>query len=1071
MSLNLYISNNIDNLVEKLANNIDKKPLDVFQKEHIVVQTAGMSSWISIKIAEKNKIFGDFDFYSPNKLLFELFNIANIYNPGLYDTNNLKWIIFKILGEEEFNQKFHTTYLYFENDRIKRLQLATKLSDLFDQYIIYRPDYIKSWNDNKNIEIKKTLLIHEKWQKWIWVKVKDKLKNSSIDKVQMREQLLEKFNSDAKFVEFVKNKFPRISLFGFSIFTSFHIDVFLKALKDIVSVDFYLFNPSPEIFWFQDIKEKTKVKIESSSGKSAEELKLNVGNQLLMNQGRTAKDLFLMLFSNDEFLNVMDNYSLINLPKKDTLLHVIQNEIYFNTTNENRESIPTNIINDGTIEIASNYTLAREVETLYSYILKQIELNNVKLQEIIVQTTNIDIYTPYIKAVFDNASIKIPYTIADRSYNGGDNLIGILKELLSIQKDEFTSEDILQLLEYDVIREKFNISNIKTIRTLVKQANIRHGIDGDLKDDTILVSWKNGLNRIVLGYAISDQSLYSLPNTDHSIIPLDIVEGEYAKEGLKLKHFVDTLIKFTLSRSKPRKLIEWKDYIIDLTSSILKISDDNINDLNYILKKLSLSEVIFDMIDEKISYEVFFKAFIDSLYAENRNSRFISGGITFCSMIPMRSIPYRIVAILGLNSNSFPRKSSDVSFDLMTSEHRPGDRNIKETDKYLFFESLLSAKDNLYLSYLGKNIQDNSDNPPSIVIDELLDYIELKTPENCREILTKTHSINNHNEKYFDPQNIKYYTYLNYVKEQKIGFSSLDNLSEEIILGSNIRFKDLKLFYKNPVKWYFNKSLNIYYKEDEILLPETEVFELNNLEKFNLKREILFDDDNINIDKYLEVKRIKGDLPLKNMAKFEYLETKEKLQLLLKEYNYLKQGLESKSFPFEVDRDYTIYGEISNVYDETFILGNISSKKTPAIVNLQITRWLSAINDLPINIFILLHFNKKKEVVEKLILQKSDIEEAKKNITQLIKYYILGHKTFLPFYPQGSHDYLKKYMGKTRSVKSTFMHFMKQIEIDSKYDQYLKKAIEENVFKESDFEPENNLMLKVASLFFKDIFK
>ena len=131
-----------------------------------------------------------------------------------------------------------------------------------------------------------------------------------------------------------------------------------------------------------------------------------------------------------------------------------------------------------------------------------------------------------------------------------------------------------------------------------------------------------------------------------------------------------------------------------------------------------------ELLDEKFSYDVFSYAFIDSLYLNNRSGKFISGQITFCSMIPMRSIPYKIVGILGLNQGVFPRKNTDTDINLILSEKKYGDRNIKDTDKYLFLESLISAKEKLYLSYIGQSIKDNTDIPPSPVIDELLDYIE-----------------------------------------------------------------------------------------------------------------------------------------------------------------------------------------------------------------------------------------------------------------------------------------------------------------------------------------------------------
>ena len=1063
MSLNLYISNDIEKLSAKLADNIKHNPLDLYQREAIVVQTDGMSRWISIKVAEKNKIFSNFEFFSPNKLLFELFRIAGIYNPGLYDTNNLKWIIYDIIGTGEFKSKFFSTYSYFENDKIKQLQLATKLADLFDQYVIYRPDYIRLWNENKSPDIKNQF--HEKWQKWVWIKIKEKIGNRAFDKVQMRDALLERFE-DRDFASRVKSKFPRISLFGFSLFTLFHIEVFLSALKEIIDVDFYLTNPSPEDYWFKDIKEKTKVKIEDKSNTSAEVLKLTVGNQLLMNQGRTAKDLFNMLFDIDEIFNVMDNETYINPPSEDSLLHIIQNEIYHNTGNGERKPITKELLNDESIQVASNYTAVREVETLYNYLLKQIDENDYKLKDIIVQTTNIDLYTPIIKAVFDNAETKIPYAIADRSYKGNDNLIGILKQLLSLQKDEFTSENILQLLDYDIIRKKFGISNIKTIRTLVKKANIRHGIYGKKENDTLFVSWKYGLEKILLGYAIKSDALMNSPNNGYEIIPLNIAERDYAIEGLRLKSFVDTLIYFVNLRAKPRRLSEWREYIFDFIDSLLEIEDDAINELNYIFDKLSFSDEVTEVLDDKISYEVFFKAFVDSLYENNRNGRFISGQITFCSMIPMRSIPYKVICVLGLNAKTFPRKQSDVSFDLIKSEHRKGDRNLKETDKYLFFETLLSAKERLYLSYLGINIKDNKELPASIVIDELLDYISLKSGTDISKtsLITK-HAIDNYDSRYYDKKQPLYYSYLSYGKDNNVN-NLIKAEKDKVILKRSISISDIFDFYKNPVKWYFVSVLNINYNEDSILLPESEIFELNRLEKNKLKYEILDNQKTGFHTGDLKKKIISGELPLKNMAKFEVESTVEELEPAIEKLNFIKSNRSPVSIEFEVSlKDSVLYGEIDNVYDNEIILVDLSTDYKKSIVFLKIYSWICSVAELPVDKFTLLYYDKKKAILKTESITPVDNQKSELNLERVVELFIKGNEEILPFMPLASYEYLRKYNGKSGNHSTAYKAFIKILEDKAKYNQYIDKAMEKNVFHEYANQ-EDGVILRTAKLFF-----
>jgi exodeoxyribonuclease V gamma subunit len=90
----------------------------------------------------------------------------------------------------------------------------------------------------------------------------------------------------------------------------------------------------------------------------------------------------------------------------------------------------------------------------------------------------------------------------------------------------------------------------------------------------------------------------------------------------------------------------------------------------------------------------------------------------------MRSIPFRIVCVLGMNDADYPRRASQRDFDLMTTSFRPGDRSRREDDRYLFLEALLSARDKFYLSWQGNRATDNVDMPPSVVVSQLLEDIE-----------------------------------------------------------------------------------------------------------------------------------------------------------------------------------------------------------------------------------------------------------------------------------------------------------------------------------------------------------
>ena len=103
----------------------------------------------------------------------------------------------------------------------------------------------------------------------------------------------------------------------------------------------------------------------------------------------------------------------------------------------------------------------------------------------------------------------------------------------------------------------------------------------------------------------------------------------------------------------------------------------------------------------------------------------MAGRINVCTLMPMRAIPFRHVCLLGMKDGDYPRPQQPMDFDLMRQwgNYRPGDRSRRDDDRYLFLEALLSARDSLYISWTGRNVRDNSERPPSVLVAQLRDHI------------------------------------------------------------------------------------------------------------------------------------------------------------------------------------------------------------------------------------------------------------------------------------------------------------------------------------------------------------
>ncbi|HEX5554717.1 MAG TPA: exodeoxyribonuclease V subunit gamma, partial [Chitinophagaceae bacterium] len=860
MALSLKVSNSLERLAESFSADLLRSPGDVFKPDFIITQTQGMNNWLKVQMAYRNGIAANMRFVKPNDILYQVYFRLEGPREQVLAADNLQWVLFTALEDPRFKQRYPRIAGYYKGgDEIKRLGLAQKIADLFDQYQIYRPEMISEWNENSTRDSSLD------WQAFLWIDVREKLGAEMPDKTALAAYITTALDDPAR-VQLLKERLPRVSLFGISILTAFHIDLFYR-LSSHIDIRFYLLNPSPHLYWYQDRSPRQLARW-NSMPRHTDFASPEIGNTLLTNWGRVIQDTFGLLFHHEEFLNRYDDEEVIP-PVPDTLLKKIQFDIFQNAVGEDRQQISATDLMDGSISFNACYTPAREVEVLYNYLVRLVETGKLTTpRDVVVMVNDINTYAPYIRAVFGAAPYHFPYIIADEYLTASQGFFSALQAIMNLEEEDFKAENVLQLLEFNLIRERFQLTRTDLIHQAVREANIRFGIQGSAEDESVTLSWENGLKRIMYGICMTGTGEYT--DDGYGFYPLEIAEGEQALDLVRFTHFAEVLIEVTGSRKNPRSLLEWSKYLEDSVERLLISSPDQ-EDADYMLfqEYLERLKVLSETMKEQISFKVFRQSFVNQMASETRPGNFIGGGITFCSLIPMRSIPFETVAILGLDFDKFPRKEKPVTFDLIRSHPRPGDRNVRENDKHLFLETLLSAGERLYISYIGKNVRDNSSLPPSALVDELLDYIT----ENPTDLI-QVHPLHGFSTKYAGDDK-RLYTYLGgggpateiagvNQEPQPADFSEID-------MGAFINF------FKNPIKAYYNKVLDIYYQEDPLLVGDTEVFELNALERWSLKQDLLFLPDDA-LGDYRDRAVKLGQLPLRHMGDLAIDRTSEEIE-------------------------------------------------------------------------------------------------------------------------------------------------------------------------------------------------
>ena len=988
MPVQLYSSHNLHQLSVQLAKDLKQKTTGVFSRQHIVTQTDGVNNWLKVRIAEEQGIAANLQFNKPNDLVQQIHFWLNGQKRSTLNFDFVQWNLFYLLDATDFKLQFPDIAGYYLDNELNRISLAGKLSDLFDQYQVYRPEEINRWNQiSKGDEEKGN------WQQWLWIRIRDIMINRMQDKTEQVHEILSALALPEK-QEMLRKKIPLLCFFGIAVITPFYMQLF-NRLGEFIDIHFYLINPSPEQYWLEDNSEEQIARLTRNGNRK--KIPGNIGNSLLLNWGKIIKDSFYLLFQDEEVINSMEILSIRKNNEKPSLLHKIQTDIFLNADPRNRLPVLHEDLKDGSLTVNSCYTPVRETEVLYNYLVSLIDQKKEMLspRDIVVMVSDIDRYAPYIRAVFDNAPHEFPYTIADETISSGNNLFSALLQILSFDSEGFKAEAVLELLESPYIRNRFGITQTDNIRNVLQLVGIRFGWEGSREDDTRYFSWTYGFDRMLMGMCMAGGGLYD--TGDDMVELLDAVEGQSGLQLIRFRHFTEVLHHYLSKRDQARTLKEWVEYIQQLVDDLLfesgESDDEDFHRLISYLEKIVLLEM---EAGAPVPFEVFLHSFSDTISQEKRSQSFTTGGITFCSLIPMRSIPFKVIALMGMDFDKFPRKESRLSFSLLEKEQKRGDRNVKDNDKHLFLESVIAAQQYLYISYLGNSTKDNTEKPPSSLVEELLEYVvsgiqDIEKPK--RDSLITRHPLHGFSQRYFNGSGL-----ISYLSDEKYRSGSASLPSAGKILpgfeGDVINIHDLSTFFKDPFKWYLNKALNIYYRDEETLLPETETFELDGLDQWIIRDALVFIPEK-EYDHWREHRMRAGLLPLGNIGKIALQQQAAIIAGFKQQINEIVGDLTPTPVDVMVEvGKHIIDGRLENIYQQKFVCITTSSKITKAIASafVQYVAAIAAGHSLE---FILISTQKIFHIPQGELT----VPKAQKLLLGFKDQYIQGYKECFPFYP------------------------------------------------------------------------
>lgn len=900
--LNVYHSNNMD-LLKTLVIQLIKNdpPQGAFTEEKILVQSTGISQWLKMGLAQELGIAANTRFPLPATFLWEMFNtvIPELDKDSAFSKELMKWKIMTLLPKVIDQPEFEPIKNYLSDDAtgIKNHQLADKIADLYDQYSVFRPAWIAQWESS---EWDKELVGNHAWQPILWkmlVEYTQELGQSPFHRANMYTTFIEKVKSG----QFPKEKLPkRLFVVGISSLPPRFLEA-LEAISEHIEIHLMFANPCK--FYWGDIKDrkylarfeaKRRKKLILQNNKAVEigetplfkegvdhealvgddeTLQSSIGNTLLASMGKTGRD-YLSLLSEKQIYEI-DAFVDI---ERDSLLHCIQSDILnledrFEgadlDSNEHKGVISET---DRSITLHGCYSPQREVELLHDYLLKRFnEDSDMTPLDVVVMVSDIDIYAHHINAVFGGAPRDryIPFSVSDRTATAEAPVLQVFLDLLSIGIGRQEASAIMRILEVPAVMRKFGIDEdgLSTLHMWIEQSGIRWGLDNKTTasngiPDLEANNWLFGLNRMIMGYAIPQEE-----GDFQGTLPYNESQGSVAELAGKLGMFIDTLIELRDVLDASYNIEQWVIIINNLIDSFFDITRDEEEAVAQIRTKVSelYKSITSAHYSDALSSEVIYRHF-NSIFSKDRMSQhFMMGKVTFCTLMPMRSIPFNTVCLLGMNDGVYPRSTQPEGFDLMAANPTVGDRSRRNDDRYLFLEAILSAQDCLYMSFVSKKIQDKSEKVPSVLVSELLEYAQKgyclekdldKSPEEAEAQLLSTisfeHALSPFNPNAFQGE------YHSFAAEwvnasssiaNKTGTSALeafikkplDNilLSEASNNTVKLDVSELLRFWSHPTKHFFTRRLKVNFDLQNGLSEDEEAFDLTPLTSFPVKRQWL----------------------------------------------------------------------------------------------------------------------------------------------------------------------------------------------------------------------------------------
>jgi exodeoxyribonuclease V gamma subunit len=1029
----------MERLQEALAALLRANPPPPFEPETMVVSSRGMERWLSLALSETFGVWANARFPFPRAFIESVLDAVLEDGEGAgaaFERQSLRWAVLVELETLVSHPDAGSVRDYLVDDASgdKRIELSERIANAFDQYVVYRPELVLAWEAGEGTG----------FQAELWRLLVARLGSGHL--AQRARRFRQAF---ARLGELPSAIPRRVTVFGVSALPPIYVEI-LALLSERVDVHAYLLCPS-DARWRRLAAERPSLRREAEAGGPARALAHTPAvaepEGLLFTLGGVERELQQVLETLVEYRDVPEGFFE---PTPAGALFSLQADVYAARAS-GAGPLRAFDDSDASLSIHCCHGPMRELEVLRDQLLAAFQADaTLAPHDVLVMTPDIEAYAPFVHAVFGverDALGFIPYRIADRSRRAESPVAEALLAALAVLSGRMGASDVLDLLRHEPVRARFGFDadDLSRLMAWVEQTNIRSFLDAEHRREHGLPavaenSWRFGLERLLLGFALpgNDRELF------RGTLPFDAVEGQSALLAGRLAELLEHLAALRSRWRGPRTLREWRGVLAEIENQLLAVAERDSWQLRALHETLDtlISGAERVGFDSTLDASVMQRLLSHQLESDRVSDEFLSGGATFAALLPMRSIPFRVVCLVGMNDGDFPRTVEPPAFDEIAKTRRIGDRSRRDEDRHLFLEALLSARERLVVTYVGRGIQDDGVRPPSVVVSELIDAVdatfasrsELSAPgtqlglferPNAPSLgsppsgtLSVVHPLQPWSERYFGADaNPRLFSH-GRVELDAARALRARSLTERVFFacplpaqGGEPTLDDLCDFFGNPTRFLLERRLSLWLFERARVLDEREPMELDALERHRLGS-FVFDRllDARSEREAFELARAAGVLPHGEPGFASFDDVLRDARALAAATKSWRRGERLPPLPFELELDSgRVRGVLRELWPDAQLRHTFSRVKGKTELALWIRHLCLQLvaPDRHPRQSVLVARSRGRAGIEVQRFPPLEREQARQVLSRLVELWRLGLTQPLPFFPESALTYME----------------------------------------------------------------